>query len=71
MEMLRRRRLSLQLLLVVSSAAGLAVAAGTVLPLLACAPWLVGIVLFARRNGAGEPDALPSAADAARRRWVS
>jgi hypothetical protein len=71
MDMLRQRRLLVQLLLVISAIAGLTAATTNVLPLVACVPWLVAIVFFAVRNGPGDPDALPSAAEAARRRWVS
>lgn len=41
------------------------------LPLIGAAPWVVGIVWFALRNGPGDPDAFPSGADLVRRRWVN
>ena len=71
MDVLRQRRLLVQLLLVIFAIAGLTAATANVLPLVACVPWLAGIVFFAVRHGPGDPDALTSAAEAARRRWIS
>lgn len=67
----RRRWLAVQLA-IVFAIVGIATAlTGSPLPLIGAAPWVVGIVWFALRNGPGDPDTFPSAADLARRRWVS
>jgi hypothetical protein len=67
----RRRWLAVQLAIVFAIVGVATALADSPLPLIGAAPWVIGVVWFAFRNGPGDPDTFPSAADLARRRWVS